>query len=249
MSHVVLHVWRVRRTGVIGALARMAIDRVHLRGTPGLRFHKLLGTGHGDTFAAGDADVRTWALLTVWDSREAAVAFEVHPTPRGWRRLAVQEYRADMVTLRSHGRWSGQSVFTVDQDVAGRWTGPVAAITRARIRPRQALRFWAAVPDVVSDLASSVGPTVRVGIGEAPIGVQGTFTVWPDTRALTDFAYRRGPHRQAIAETERRDWYAEELFARLAMVTERGTLFGVDRGSKHPPAFSGSDRQTGPPNA
>lgn len=239
MSHTVLHVWRVPSRHVGQALLRMAIDRLRLARVPGLSFRKLLGTGDGTTFLPADADVRTWALLTTWTSREASLAFEAHPTPRGWRRIAEQEWRADLGCLRTRGEWSGRTPFTADPALAG-WAGPVAALTRARIRPSRWVGFWRAVPAVVADLdgdpspaGTGAGPTVRLGVGEAPVGVQGTVSVWPSAAALQDFAYRRAPHREVIARTAEDGWYAEDLFARFAVLAERGVLFGADRTAVH----------------
>lgn len=206
----------------------MAVDRWWLRRARGLRFHRLLGTGHGRSFQATDADPRTWALLTAWDSPADSLAFEGHATPRGWRRIAEQEWRGDLRVLRARGRWAGREPFAPDPALVG-WDGPVAAITRATIRPSHWPTFWRAVPPVVADLATAEGPTVRLGIGEAPVGVQGTFSIWPSAAALTDFAYRRAPHRAVIRQTDDTEWYAEDLFARLAVVAERGTLFGEAR--------------------
>jgi hypothetical protein len=67
-----------------------------------------------------------------------------------------------------------------------------------------------------------------VGIGEAPIGLQGTFSVWETGAALDDFAYRRAPHAAVVRRTAQEGWYAEELFARLAVLGSRGTLGGRD---------------------
>ena len=233
MSHTVLHVWRVPTRRVPAALVRMATDRLRLAGADGLTFRKLLGTGDGATFMPADADLRTWALLTVWDTRAQALAFEAHPTPRGWRRIATQEWRADLACLRSRGRWSRRAPFEADPTLAGRWEGPVAALTRATIRPSRWRAFWAAVPDVVADLDRHDGPTVRLGVGEAPLGVQGTVSVWPTRAALTDFAHRRRPHRTVVEATPREGWYAEELFARFAVLAERGVLFDVGRTAVH----------------
>ena len=38
--------------------------------------------------------------------------------------------------------------------------------------------FWASVPPVADALDDSPGLMLRVGIGEAPVGLQGTFSVW-----------------------------------------------------------------------
>ena len=225
MTTTTLHLWRVRPSRVPAAVLRMGLDRLLLRDAEGLLFHKLVGTGDGRTFGPADADVRTWGLVAVWRDARAARDFEGHATPRGWRRIAEEEWRGDLRCLRTKGEWGGQHPFTVDPAVA-KWTGPIAAITRARLRPAQMMRFWRSVPPVVADLDHD-GPSLRVGIGEAPVGLQGTFTVWPDLAALTAFAYQRPAHRQAISDTHRLDWYAEEMFARFALVAQRGTVGGA----------------------
>lgn len=220
-----MHLWRVPARRVPVAVVRMGLDRLHLRKTAGLTFSKLLGTGDGRTFSPRDADLRTWGLLCAWTDATAADAFEAGATPRGWRRIASEEWRADLACLRTKGRWGGTAPFQADPGLAG-WEGPVASVTRARLSPRLMGTFWRAVPPVVADLDDD-GPLLRVGIGEAPIGVQGTFTVWRDAAALADFAYNRPAHRQAIADTARLGWYAEELFARFAVLGQRGTVSGV----------------------
>lgn len=227
MSHVTVHLWRVPPWRVPSALRRMATDRVALRDTPGLQFAKLVGTGDGTTFSPRDADVRTWGLVAAWTDADASRSFEGHPTPRGWRRIAEEEWRGDLGCLRTRGEWSGRTPFSSRLDLQG-WEGPVASLTRARLRPSSMATFWRAVPPVVADLGEGDdrGPLLRVGIGEAPIGLQGTFTIWPDSAALDAFAYRRGPHRAAITATRELCWYSEELFARFAVLGQRGTVRG-----------------------
>jgi hypothetical protein len=92
------------------------------------------------------------------------------------------------------------------------------AITRARLKWSQAIRFWRSIPPVVTDLHNSPGLLYSIGIGEAPIGLQGTFSVWQSGAALRDFAYKNAPHRAAIEDTKRFDWYSEELFARFELI-------------------------------
>jgi hypothetical protein len=224
---VTLHLFGVAATGVPRALGRMAVDRIHLARTPGLRFSKLLGIGDGQTFTVRDSDPRRWGLLAVWDDAAALTAFErTSPTARGWGRLALERWRADLVPLRSKGRWAGQEpfgpVFAAYRD------GPVAAITRARLRPRLAPTFWRAVPPVVADLHATPGLRFSIGVGEAPLGLQGTFSVWDDADALGRFAYRGAAHLDVIRRTDKEGWYGEELFARFAVVQTTGTVGGVD---------------------
>jgi hypothetical protein len=212
--------------GVPAALARMGLDRRHLARTPGLSFWKLLGTGDGRTFTMRDADPLRWGLLAVWDDPAALAAFERRsPVTAAWRRLAVERWRADLAPLRARGTWAGRAPFSA---VPGRPVGPVAAITRARIRPGQWRTFWRAVPPVALDARSAPGLRFAVGIGEAPVGLQGTFSVWDSAEALMDFAYRQAAHRRAIEQTAARNWYSEELFARFAVLGTTGTVGGAD---------------------
>jgi len=214
---VVLDLWRVPRTAVPMALWRMARDPSALSGLPGLLFHKSLGTGAGRRFTASDADLRQWALLTCWAGPDDAA----DSIRRHWNARAQQHTRVVLGTIASHGRWSGREPFTADPTLAA-YPGPLAAITRARVRTRQWRAFQRAVPPVAEILPSQEGLLYRIGIGEAPVGLQGTFSVWRDAATLRDFAYRQPEHRDVIARTRETGWYAEELFARFAVLEVTG---------------------------
>ncbi|MDO9380430.1 MAG: hypothetical protein Q7T56_16425 [Nocardioidaceae bacterium] len=221
-SVAVLHLWGVDR--VRTALRHMATDRRGLRGVPGLRFAKLLGTGSGETFTVRDADPHHWALLTVWDDPADAERFDAGPLVGGWDGFAHERLRVTLRPLVARGTWAGRTPFEV---VAPPTTdGPVAAITRARLRPSRALTFWRAVPPVSADLVGSCGLRLTVGVGEAPVGLQGTFSLWDSADDLRAFAYRSAPHLEAIRRTAEVDWYAEELFARFAVLDAVGTYRG-----------------------
>jgi hypothetical protein len=204
---VTLDVWRVPRRHLGAALLRMARDPRRIRKIPGVRFAKLLGTGTGITFGPGDADLTRYAAVVVWDGEPGRID--------GWDRIAEGSARVEMSPLTSRGTWSGVAPFDVPP--SGRTDGPVLALTRARLRPVKALRFWRAVPPVARELAEAPGLLARFGIGEAPIGWQGTVSVWRSAADLTAFAYRQPEHRAVIARTPTDKWYAEDLFARFAV--------------------------------
>ncbi|WP_233498776.1 monooxygenase [Blastococcus sp. TF02A-26] len=201
----------------------MAADRPRIRRAPGLRFAKLLGTGSGRSFTVRDADPRRWGLLAVWDDEAAAASV---PVVDGWRRFADEEWSARLRPLTARGLWSRREPF--GRPTPTRWDGPVAAVTRARLVTRKAVRFWSAVPPVSADLHRSPGLRMALGIGEAPLGLQGTFSVWESGAALNAFAYDRAPHAAVVTRTATEGWYAEELFARLAVLSTAGTVDGVD---------------------
>ena len=197
---VTLHVWRVPRHRIGGELLRMALGPRRLRSLPGVRFAKLLGTADG--FGPRDADWTRYAAVVVADR-------EVPFAPPGDRA------RVELTPLHSRGTWSGRTPF--DGFPRQKWDGLTLALTRARLRPAKAMTFWRAIPPVVAELDSAPGLLARFGVGEAPIGWQGTVSVWRNPTDLTGFAYRRPEHRAVIARTPGDRWYAEDLFARFAV--------------------------------
>jgi hypothetical protein len=219
---VSLHVWRVPGPAVPLALGRLAVDRFRLRRAVrghGVRFGKLLGTGTGQGFGPTDADPTRYAAVTVFDDEEAARRFDAGPLVAGWDRLARAGVRLRLQPIASRGRWSGRDPFPTPSQAKATPapTEPVVAITRARLRPSRAVTFWRAVPPVATALRDAPGLLARFGVGEAPIGWQGTVSVWRTNAELVDFAYRQPEHRAAIARTATARWYAEELFARFAV--------------------------------
>ena len=129
-----------------------------------------------------------------------------------------------MVPLSSRGRWSGREPF--GGPTPRPWDGRVAAVTRARLRTWTTPTFWRAAPPVTRELQASPGLLLAKGIGEAPVGLQGTFSLWESAAALSDFAYRGPRHVDAIRRTGEVGWYVEELFARLGVLEVTGTFAG-----------------------
>jgi len=205
----------------------MARERRPLRRLPGLRFAKLLGTGSGTTFDPRDVDLHHWGVVAVWDHPANAAAFAVSPTVRRFDARADERLVVRLRLLGSHGRWSGRAAFGSPYREAAQHSGAVAAITRARIRPSRWREFRAAVPPVASAVNGADGLLLRTGIGEAPVGLQGTFSVWRDAAALKTFAYDGDTHAAVIARTRETGWYAEELFARFAVERLDGRFAGT----------------------
>jgi hypothetical protein len=221
---VSLHIWGVPTRHVATAVTRMARHRRPARTLPGVQFAKLLGTGTGQTFTPRDADPHHWGVLLCWSDDRGPEQLRGSRLAADWDRIAEESATWIMRPLSSRGLWSGTQPF--GDPTPTRWDGPVAALTRGRIRPRMWRTFWSSVPPVALDVHSGGGLTFATGIGEAPIGLQGTFSTWSDGAALTDFAHRRSPHQQVIAQTSTLDWYSEELFARFALLEATGTVAG-----------------------
>ena len=222
---VSLHVFGVPTSAVPRALGRMGLDRSAVRRIPGATFAKMLGTGSGRTFTPSDADPHHWGVLICWRDEDGPARFEQSSAYRGWHGIAEEESRFLLRPLASRGEWAGRTPFGDPRP--HRWDGPVAAVTRARIKTVHWRRFWSAVPPVSGDLRAVDGLRLAIGIGEAPVGLQGTFSIWESNAALTEFAHRRSPHTEVMRRTHEVQWYAEELFARFALVDARGTHDGT----------------------
>ena len=215
---IIAYFWRIKPSAVPFAFLAMAIDRFALSRSANVGFYKSLGTGKGETFTPADANTLRWGLIAQVNDIEA---FEHSLVVKRWRKNSVDEFRAILEPISSHGQWAGKEPFVAS---VKDWTGPVAAITRARIKWHQNFRFWRSVPPVTISLKSAPGLVAAIGIGEAPIGLQGTFSLWESSDAIKNFAYKGAAHQKAIADTATYNWYSEELFARFAVKDMRGTI-------------------------
>ena len=212
---VSLHVWRIPPTGLPAALWRVATGPRRAGRLPGVRFVKLLGTGRGREFGPTSGDLTRWAALTVSDGPP--------PAWPDWARRCTASCRLDLAVLRSRGRWAGREPFPEPTGPAGdEPAGPVLALTRARLRPARAATFWRASAAVAAAATGAPGLLTAFGIGEAPLGWQGTVSVWRSAPDLARFAYRHPQHRRAIEQTTAHRWYAEEMFARFAVLNVVG---------------------------
>lgn len=218
----VAYFFAIPRKNIPFAFISMAIDRVRSRKFTGISFSKLLGTGTGKTFTPSDADLSRWGMVVVVD-KSAVSEFDSSSIVKNWRRRSISEFRAVLSPLSSHGLWAKTNPFDFTSPLS-RPDAQIAAITRARIKWQKNFRFWGAVPPVVNDLHNSPGLIAAIGIGEAPIGLQGTFSLWESASALRDFAYKGQAHQVAIKQTEEIGWYSEELFARFEVLELRGEI-------------------------
>ncbi|GIJ49868.1 hypothetical protein Val02_67540 [Virgisporangium aliadipatigenens] len=205
---VTLDVWRLRPRVLPAMLWRVATGPAAVRRAHDVPFMKMLGTGRGSGFGPRSADLGRWAAITVWNGE---------PRPHAAvDRLAAAHCRLLLDPLTSHGRWSGHEPF--GRPAKKPDGGPILVLTRARLRPTRAIPFWRAIGPVAATLRDAPGLLATLGVGEAPLGFQGTVSIWADAADVSRFAYRTAEHANVVAETQVRRWYAESLFARLAVL-------------------------------
>lgn len=216
----VVYFWRIKMVFLPIAIVFMAINKIQLKRLSGISFIKMLGTGKGESFTPKDADPTRWGILVTISENQIS-NLDKSFVIRSWQKICKKEYRVILKPISSHGFWSRKQPFSAEKFD---WSTKIAAVTRARIVWRKNLIFWRAVPPVTESLHQSPGLLNAIGIGEAPIGLQGTFSVWKDAASLRDFAYKGKAHSEAIKATSAQQWYSEELFARFAVIEERGML-------------------------
>jgi quinol monooxygenase YgiN len=217
---VTAHVWTLRPRHAAHGMRGAALRRGSLQRRTGARFAALLGTGRGERFTVRDAQLLTWVLIASWDDPADADAFEHGRYARAWSRRSARTVRLELQPLSSRGAWGGAEPFGAPRGAG--WDGQVAALTRARIRPRRLLRFHRAIGPVAAQLRASEGCRWAIGFGEAPVGWQGTLSVWSDAAALREFAYRGAAHADVVHRTPQEGWYSEELFARFGVLRADG---------------------------
>ena len=204
----------------------MAFARPQLARIPGLRFWKLLGSGHGRGFSLRPNWAR-YGLLAVWENGEALENFFAHSTLMQMYRCHAKEiWTVRLQPVEVQGRWSGVNPFFPLAPL--KKDSPIAILTRATIRLSRLRAFWSAVPATSRALGQATGLLASIGIGEAPIFRQATFSLWRSVGDMEAFAFRTAAHREAMRRTRAENWYREELFARFVPVASEGTWNGRD---------------------
>ncbi|MEZ5223104.1 MAG: hypothetical protein R2743_16515 [Ilumatobacteraceae bacterium] len=216
------HLVRVDRA--VQAMARLGLDRRRLGATPGLRFWRLLGTGAGSDTGPG-ADLRRTALFAIWDDDQALDAF--HRRMAGRWAAADEAWHVRLRASGGHGAWRGVRVLDQLRPATGQG-GPVAIVTRADVRVRSWRPFRSAGIPVSAELQRADGLLAVVGVGEAPVGRLGTFSLWRDVAAARAYATGAPHHREVVARTRHEHWYGEELFARFEPYDSTGSWDGRD---------------------
>lgn len=199
------------------AVLAMALHRIPLLFNGKCSFWKLLGSGYGGTFSLRP-DLQQWGLFAVWSSREDFESFYRRSLiKKWWSTFGSSSWTILCTPLSGHGKWDGKEPFVFDEDLKD-YKGKIAVLTRATIRPSRLKNFWKNVDAVSRIMKSSPGYVMSVGVGEAPLYKQATFSLWESEEDMKKFAYSSKEHRDVIRKTREENWYSEELFARFKPV-------------------------------
>lgn len=205
---------------ILWMLAQMQMARQALKLIKGLKFFKLMGSGAKNGFSIRP-DLTSYALLSVWESEsDAERFFSESDLFAKFKSHASEYWTLYMMNMKAHGLWSGIKPFEDFQIYQG---GLIGVITRATIKLKYLPKFWSYVPKVSNKLKTQKGLLFSIGIGEFPLFMQATFSVWEDRTYIQQYAYKSKLHSEVIKKTRELNWYKEELFANFIPYRSVGT--------------------------
>lgn len=190
--------------------------------TPGLRFIKTLGSGVDGGFGLMPSPSHQ-AMFCVFDSDHAASDFIAHSTlVDRYRQRSEELFIATLRAASVRGSWDGMSL-TASAVLAP--DAPVATLTRASIRTPAAAAFWRHAPAAQQSLLDAAGCELAIGMGEAPLLRQATFSLWENAAAMDAYA-RNGAHLDAIRAAWKHQFFSESMFVRFLPVRLQGQWKG-----------------------
>jgi spheroidene monooxygenase len=200
------------------------------RDVPGLLFVKVMGSGHGGGFGLRPSSSHQGLICLFADAAQAG-AFMQGTEVQAYVSRSREHWLGLMAVTSIRGQWDQQSWGLTSQagdsamqsPVEG--DAPVAVLTRGSIRPAKAVSFWRYAPPAQADLSHADGCQLAMGLGEAPLVRQCTFSVWDDTESMVAYAHR-GAHKLAIAAAAKHDYFSESMFARMRVLSMSGNWRG-----------------------
>jgi heme-degrading monooxygenase HmoA len=186
------------------------------------RFYRLMGSGAGNGFSIWP-DWSTYALLVKWNSKEEAQkAFEKHSYLSEYKERSVQHQHVYLSPFKTHGSWNGENPFEEELDEDR--NGPIAVLTRATIKPHLVPYFWTKVRGSSKGIEKYPGHLYSKGVGEWPLFMQATISMWDSKEDMRRFAYESQQHQRVMKLTRTKGWYKEDMFTEFNVLGMEGNL-------------------------
>jgi hypothetical protein len=210
---------------------RLVQGAAAFKDTPGLLFTKVMGSGHEGGFVLRPSATHQ-GLVCMFENAEQADQFIDSAAVKAYAERAKSIFVSALAVTSARGSWDGRGWDATPPERLGKYldmdtqAAGMAALTRASIRPAKAVAFWRYAPAAQDDLKNAPGCELAMGLGEAPLVRQCTFSVWKDTPSMVDYAHT-GAHQQAIAAAYKNDFFSESMFVRMRVLRRQGQWSGV----------------------
>jgi spheroidene monooxygenase len=210
---------------------RLVAGATPYKDVPGLTTVKVMGSGHGGGFSLRPSATHQ-GLICTFSHLDLALKFLDSSLAQAYRDRARECWTGVMSVQSARGHWDKQTWQTSTPEALAssspthaQTPGPFAVLTRASIVPTKAMAFWRYAPAAQADLGKSPGCLLAMGLGEAPLVRQCTFSLWQDTAAMLQYAHR-GAHQVASAAAYKHQFFSESLFVRLQVLQMAGVWKG-----------------------
>ena len=218
---------------------RLVAGATPYKDVPGLTMVKVMGSGHGGGFSLRPSATHQ-GLICTFSHLDLALKFLDSPAVQAYRSRARECWAGVLSVQSARGHWDKQAwqassaqALGVSADQAAQGlgldgrpnSGPFAVLTRASIVPTKAMAFWRYAPAAQADLGQAPGCLLAMGLGEAPLVRQCTFSLWQDTAAMLQYAHQ-GAHQVASAAAYKHQFFSESLFVRMQVLQMAGVWQG-----------------------
>ncbi|MCE2781088.1 hypothetical protein [Limnohabitans sp.] len=210
---------------------RLVAGATPYKDVPGLTMVKVMGSGHGGGFSLRPSATHQ-GLICNFSHLDLALQFLDSSAVQAYRSRARECWTGVLSVQSARGHWDKQAWQTSSPEALGSHTdrqedgrAPLAVLTRASIVPTKAMAFWRYAPAAQADLSQAPGCLLAMGLGEAPLVRQCTFSLWQDTASMLQYA-RQGAHQVASAAAYKHQFFSESLFVRMQVLQMAGVWMG-----------------------
>jgi spheroidene monooxygenase len=206
---------------------RLVAGATPYKEVPGLTMAKVMGSGHGGGFSLRPSATHQ-GLICTFSHLDLAMRFLDSPWVQAYQDRARELWRGVMTVQSARGHWDKQAWQATTREALGTQasaSGPLAVLTRASIVPTKAMAFWRYAPAAQAGLSQSEGCLLSMGLGEAPLVRQCTFSLWEDTGAMLRYA-QQGAHQLASAAAYKHEFFSESMFVRMQVLQMSGVWQG-----------------------
>ena len=210
---------------------RLVAGATPYKDVPGLTTVKVMGSGHGGGFSLRPSATHQ-GLICTFSHLDLALKFLDSPAVQAYRSRARECWTGVMAVQSARGHWDKQAwqassaqALGEQEEINSQAKGPFAVLTRASIVPSKAMAFWRYAPAAQADLDQATGCLLAMGLGEAPLVRQCTFSLWQDTEAMRQYA-QKGAHQVASAAAHKHQFFSESMFVRMQVLQMAGVWQG-----------------------
>jgi len=207
---------------------RLVAGGTHYKNVPGLTSVKVMGSGHGGGFSLRPSATHQ-GLICTFSHYDLARQFLDSKWVQAYRERARELWSGVLSVQSSRGAWDKQTWLVTDpESLDGQCEpqGPFAVLTRASILPTKAMAFWRYAPAAQASLNRTDGCLLSMGLGEAPLVRQCTFSLWQDQAAMLAYA-QQGAHQVAATAAYKHQFFSESMFVRMQVCEMSGVWQGL----------------------